>query len=63
MNTKTKIKKISFTLDNKDTTCEIEFESEDPVLTGGYFRKKVFSNEKSVIDIIKDDVPDYLLWE
>lgn len=61
-NDQTAVRKITFTIDEELTTCEIEFDTTNVVLTGRY-RKKVFPSSKNCLEILRDEVPDYLMWD
>lgn len=62
MNDKVTITVIKFKIDDDFTTCEIWFDSSNPILTQTY-RKKSFPKKMSIVDILQKEVPKYLLWE
>jgi hypothetical protein len=59
----TKVTRLIFDIQDELTVCEVQFDTDDPVLTGGRRRRKTFPASKSCIDILKEDVPGYLLWD
>ena len=64
-NCKTEIKRIEFIIEPELTHCNIYMTSDEPTnpFWGNGWRTKTFPTSKSAIDIMKDDVSDYLKWK
>lgn len=53
--------RLIFEFKDKETLVTLSYDSTNPVLTGRG-KQKSFPKSKSALDILKDDVPDYLNW-
>ena len=60
-NDQTEITRITFTIEPEITHCEVWFNSTNPALTGNY-RKKSFPATQSIVDFMKNESHNYLLW-
>ena len=62
-NAQTKIERVEFILEDELTHCNLFYSSNEPGTPwGGGWKTKTFPASKSAIDILKDDVSDYLMW-
>lgn len=63
-NVQTTIKKVEFIIEDELTHCNILYESSEPgnPFWGGRWKTKTFPKSKSAIDILKDDMSDYISW-
>jgi len=63
-NTLTAIIKVEFLFEPEITHCNIFYKSTEPgnPFWGGGWKTKSFPKTKSVIDILKEDSGDYILW-
>lgn len=61
-NDQTWIRKITFTIEDTRTVCEIWIDTTNPVLTGTY-KKKEFPASMPVEEILTKEVPRYLFWD
>jgi len=64
MNTKTAVIKVEFLIEPELTHCNIFYKSTEPgnPFWGGGWKTKTFPKSKPAIDILKEDVADYLMW-
>lgn len=63
-NVQTTIGKIEFIIKDELTHCNLFYSSTEPdnPAWGGGWKTKTFPKSKTVIDILKDDVANYLEW-
>jgi len=63
-NVKTEVKRVEFIIGDELTHCNVLYSSDEPgnFAWGGGWKTKTFPKSKSAIDILKDDVSDYILW-
>lgn len=64
-NVQTKILKVIFDFTDDDITqVEVHYSSSEPdnPIWGGGVKKKSFPARIAAIDIMKDEVPDYIMW-
>lgn len=59
----TKIERVEFIIEDKLTHCNIFYSSDEPGTPwGGGWKTKTFAADVSAIDILKDHISDYILW-
>ena len=63
-NTKTAVIKVEFLFAPELTHCNVFYKSDEPgnPFWGGGWKTKTFPKQKSAIDILKDHVSDYIMW-
>lgn len=63
-NVKTEVKRVEFIIEDELTVCNVLYSSDEPgnLAWGGGWKSKTFSKSKSAIDILKDEVSDYIIW-
>lgn len=63
-NVKTTIKKVEFILEDELTHCNVFYKSSEPgaIAWGGGWKTKAFGSSVAVVDIIKDQIQDYIIW-
>ena len=63
-NAKLCVRKIIFLIDDENTICNLYYESNEAGTPwGGGWKTKVFAPEKTIADIIDQDILAYLNWE
>ncbi|MDD4406385.1 MAG: hypothetical protein PHO36_16680 [Parabacteroides sp.] len=62
-NAQTKIERVEFILEDELTHCNLFYSSNEPGTPwGGGWKTKTFPASKSAIDILKEDVSDFIMW-
>jgi hypothetical protein len=62
-NAKTRIRKVNFEIKDDITICDLFYEGDEPGTPwGGGWKTKSFPPSVSIIDFIKDEAANYLLW-
>lgn len=63
-NTQTFIKKVEFIFDDESTHCNVLYKSSEPdhPVWGGGWKTKTFPKTKNAVQIINEDIKDYLYW-
>lgn len=63
-NTQTAVERIEFIIQPELTICNIFYSSSEPgnPFWGGGWKTKTFPASKTCIDILKEDVGDYIIW-
>lgn len=57
------IERIEFIIEDELTHCNVLYTSNEPGTPwGGGWKTKTFPASKSAIDILKEDISDYILW-
>jgi hypothetical protein len=64
-NVQTAIKRLEFIINEEETICNLYYTSSQPenIFWGGGWQNKSFKKGISVIDFIKDEVPNHLNWD
>ena len=63
-NTQSAIIKIEFLFDVDITHCNVFYKSDEPAnpFWGGGWKTKTFPKSKSAVDILDENVSDYIMW-
>lgn len=62
-NAQTKIERVEFILEDELTRCNLFYSSNEPGTPwGGGWKTKTFPASKSAIDILKEDVSNFIMW-
>lgn len=57
------IKRVEFIIEDELTHCNVLYSSDEPGTPwGGGWKTKTFPKSKSALDILKDDIKDYIMW-
>ncbi|HEY4326382.1 MAG TPA: hypothetical protein VGN20_20525 [Mucilaginibacter sp.] len=57
------VKRVEFIIEDELTHCNLFYTSDEPGTPwGGGWKTKTFPKSKSAIDILKDDVSDFIMW-
>lgn len=63
-NAQTKIERVEFILEDELTHCNLFYSSNEPGTPwGGGWKTKTFPASKSAIDILIEDVSDFIMWD
>jgi len=63
-NAVTTIKRVEFILEDELTHCNLFYTSNEPGTPwGGGWKTKTFPASKNAMDILKDDVSDFIMWK
>jgi hypothetical protein len=62
-NAKLTIRRVEFIIEDELTHCNVFYESDEPGTPwGGGWKTKTFSANKTSIDILKEDLSDFIMW-
>ena len=63
-NIQTTIDRVEFIIEKELTHCNVLYSSSEPGALGwgGGWKTKTFPASKSAIDILKEDLSEYILW-
>lgn len=63
-NTQIEVKKVEFIIEDELTHCNVFYKSDEPgnPFWGGGWKTKTFPKSKAAIDILKDEISGYIIW-
>ena len=63
-NAEVTIKRVEFVLDEELTHCNVFYTSSEPGIPwGGGWKTKAFPASKPIIDILEQNISEFIMWE